>query len=129
MKTNDCFSPRLGPRFFLAILAPLVLGGCLAAKPELATRMQDGKPVYETTCDVHQGTLGRKAMFGKNRGEVITPANACPAVKATCPTGSKVLDLKQGPPEYRVERINTGRQIITQRFYIRKTTVTYQCQV
>lgn len=119
---------RFFPRFFLALLTPVILSGCLAAKPEQATRMQDGKPVYETTCDVNQSELGRKAVIGKNRGQIITPVNACTAVNATCPMGSKVLDLKQGPPEYRVERINTGYQMITQRFYIRKTTVTYQCQ-
>lgn len=111
----------------LTVLAPFFLIGCMTVQAEQAVRMQDGKPVYVTTCNVDQSVLGNKAVIGKNRGQVITPENYCQKVAATCPNGVKVIDLQQGPPEFQVARMDSGTQRITRRFYTRKTTTTYQC--
>ncbi|GAA3871990.1 hypothetical protein [Celeribacter arenosi] len=114
--------------YVITAVALATLSGCMEPTPATPIASRAGKNVYSTTCEVHQGTLGRKAIYGPNKGQIITPANACTQIAATCPAGAVVYSVDQGYPQMRSVTTQNGLYRSTQRYMIRETTVDYSCK-
>ncbi|OUD08630.1 hypothetical protein BVC71_11875 [Marivivens niveibacter] len=115
-------------KILIASLALTALTGCLRPDPAEPISTISGKNVYRSTCEVNQSALGGKALFGPNRGQVVTAENYCAQPRVTCPDGYEVTDLIEGIPELRTSTYHNGYYLVTQRYYVRETTVEYTCK-
>ncbi|MFW2545161.1 hypothetical protein ACN2XU_21240 [Primorskyibacter sp. 2E107] len=117
------------PSFFL--LAPLALSGCLyqaLARPADAIGTKDGKPLYETSCEVTPGVVGRRAHIGPNAGKIITPYYACePVARKTCASGFTLTDLKRGGIRFATDTIQTGTMTTRRTVRLQKITIQFTC--
>ena len=115
-------------KLILTLTALSALAGCYKPEPARTIGTQNGKALYQTTCDINQSAVGGKALFGPNKGKRVTAYYGCePQARETCPSGFTVTDMTQGIPERHTQTFQNGAYTTRQTFYIRKTTIQYTC--